>query len=403
MVNLSLNPISYKSSKLVNNIPSNIEGTRFENIQNPYTNLPRQQTFWDRFANWFGFRSGYDKATEQYQMASDEYNAQLSQLASEEKYNSPIEQAARMRQAGLNPDLTGVSGEPASEFDNQQESPDVSTGMDFNPLDLISTIGNSFLSTISGTMSLLMDINSYRQARIATDEKDLDFASKLIDTFQKSDSFMRGQFDSDYPVTSLLSNDSPLFHSKQNIQRFNRFRNRAENSLLGLTTRFKSYEDFAKQSESLGQTFSQPWMNNLGGITPSDIADFLRPLSRAQFDLIRAQVKAESAKAYKDFNKDAFEGDAYGNLNSDPNNAQALSQSIKTGISADTAENISRQAIAPLKTTQARIYGKMINAIDGIPDKNIGTTILKFFLVNQLSSGLGSGLGTAVKAVGKLL
>lgn len=395
---------------LTNNKPSNIEGTRFEDIQNPYVNNPRQKTNWDKFINWLGFRSGYDKSMEQYQLASDEYNAQLSQLASEEKYNSPLEQAQRMREAGLNPDLTGVSGEPASEFDNQQESPDVSVGTDVNPLDVVSTIGKSFISTISGTMALLQDINLFRQSRIATDEKDLDYASKMIDFFNKSDSYFHDQSDSSDDgnlnaslVTHILGNNSPLFHSKRSVKRFNSFRGKAVDSLLGLSTEFKSYEDFAKSAESFGKTLSQPWMSNFGSLTPKDIADFLKPLSKAQFDLIHAQVKADNAKAYKDYNKEGFEGDVYGELNKDLSNSKTVAQSISTGAAADVAENQARQSIAPLKVTQAHIYERMLNAINSIPDRNIGTTILKFFLANQLSSGLGSGIGSAVKAVGKLL
>lgn len=394
--------------KLSNNVPDNISGTRFEDIQNPYTNMPRQQTFWDKFANWFGFRSGYDKALEQYQLSSDEYNAQLSQLASEEKYNSPVEQAQRMRQAGLNPDLTGVSGESASEFDNQQERPDVSGSSDVNPLDVISTIGNAFISTITGTMSLLSDINQYKQAKIATDEKDIDYANKMLQFFKDSYPYLSYQDDgteSDVNVYALRYGN-PLFHSKRAVKRFNHFRSSVGNSLLGLTTKYKSYEDFAKSAEEFGKTLSSPWMSNFGSITPSDIASFLKPLSKAQFDLSLAQIKADNARAYKDYHKEGFEGDAFAELNKDPNNAKNMAESIASGNEADIAENRARQSLAPLKSTQAKIYQRMLTEIEKIPDRGIGTSILKFFLSNQLSKGLeglGSGLKNVAGAITKIL
>lgn len=393
---------------------ANVAGTRFENISNPYSELPRSQTPWDRLVNWFGFRSGYDKAQEQYNLAGAEYNAQLEQLASEEKYNSPAEQAQRMREAGLNPDLTGVSGEPASEFDNQQESPDVSAGLDFNPLDIINSIGHGFIGTISGTIGILQDMNLLNQSRIALDSKDLEFSNQMIDFFKNSDSYFRSQYDVsdngdlDFTVSApLLGKRSPLFHSNAARKRFNKFRGQAENSLLGLTQQFKSYDDFLKSATDFGTSLSKPYISGFASLTPSDIAQVLRPLSKAQFDLTLAQVKADNAKAYKDYHKDGFEGDAYADLNNNPNNAKAFSESLSSGFKADTAENQARQSIAPLTVTKNKIIGRMLNQIEAIPDKSIGMSILKFFLVNQLSQDISplqsaSTLAGIAKTVSKL-
>lgn len=386
---------------------ANVAGTRFENISNPYSSLPRQKTGWDKFLNWLGFRSGYDKAQEQYNLAGAEYNAQLEQLASEEAYNSPLQQAARMREAGLNPDLTGVSGEPASEFDNQQQSPDVSVGTDVNPLDVVKSIGSAFMSTMSGTIALLNDVNLLKQAKIATDEKDLDFGSKMIQFFKDTDSYFRDPDDvnddgSLNPYLKVNNVGMTLFHSNRNRKRFIDFRDKVSGSLLDLTTGNKSYDDFAKSAESLGFSMSQPWFNGFG-LTAKDVADFLRPLSRAQMDLMFAQAKAENSKAYKEYHENAYQGDAYAKLSNDPEAAASLAESIKSGNVADIAENQARQSIAPLTVTKNRIIGKMISSIDKIPNKNIGTTILKFFLINSLSGfNAGSGL-SAVSNVAKVL
>lgn len=373
---------------------ANVAGTRFESISNPYAELPRVQTGWDRFLNWLGFRSGYDKAQEQYNLAGAEYNSQLEQLASEERYNSPIEQASRMREAGLNPDLSGLSGEPASEFDNQQQSPDISGVNDVQPFDIIKGIGSSFMSTLSGTIALLNDVNLLKQAKIATDEKDLDFGSKLIQFFKDTDSYFRSpsdvQDDGSLNPRYLVHNSGmTLFHSKRNRNRFNKFRDRVSGSLLELTTSNKSFDDFAKSAESLGSSMSQPWFSSFG-LTAKDIADFLRPLSRAQIDLMFAQTKAENSKAYKDYHENAYQGDAFAKLSNDPEASSSLADSIKSGNLADISENVARQSLAPLTVTKNRIIGHMIKSIESIPDKNIGTTILKFFLVNSLS-GFNAG------------
>lgn len=382
---------------------ANVAGTRFENISNPYSSMPRVQTGWDRFVNWLGFRSGYDKAQEQYNLAGAEYNAQLEQLASEEQYNSPLEQAQRMRQAGLNPDLTGVAGEPASTFDNQQERPDVSAGLDLNPLDVVSSIGQGFMSTITGTVALLNDMNLLRQAKIATDQKDLDFGKSMLQFYKDSASYLEEPDSLDSLSVSQLGEKHPtLFHSSRMVRRFNKFRRSAQDSLLGLTTQYKSYDEFAKYAESLGRSMSQPFFSGFGALSAKDVADFLKPLSRAQLDLTFAQLKADNAKAYKDYHQNAVTGDAYAKLDNSEF-ANTLAESIESGTKADIAENNSRSSIAPLTVTKNKIVGKMISAIDSIPDRNIGTTILKFFLVNQLSNGLdGSGLKTVANLATKL-
>lgn len=395
----------------VSSVADQVKGTRFEDVlnANPYQDLPRQQTGWDRFVNWLGFRSGYDKAQEQYNLASSEYQAQVAQLASEEQYNSPSAQAMRMRQAGLNPDLTGLSVEPASEFDNQQESPDVSGINELNPLDIISTIGRGFVSTITGTVGLLNDLNLLNQSRIATDQKDLEFGKQMIDFFEHSNSFMTGLSGNPFNVivSNLNEHNPSIFHSSRMAKRFNKFRQSASDSLLGLTTQYKTYDDFLKHAESFGKSMSQPFFSGFGSLSAYDVAQFLKPLSKAQFDLNMAQIKADNAKAYKDYHQNAVTGDAYAKLD-DPNSgfASSLAESIQSGVSAETAENRARSSIAPLEVTKNKIIGRMLNQIESIPDKNIGTTILKFFLVNQLSSGIhpldnASSLAGIAKTISK--
>ena len=203
---------------------ANVAGSRFQDISNPYSELPRERTYWDKLLNFLGFRSGYDKAQEQYNLAGAEYNAQLEQLASEEAYNSPSAQAARMRAAGLNPDLLGVSGEPASEFDNQQQSPDISASTDINPLDVIGDIGSGVLSAISGTVGIMSDFNMLKRARIAVDSDDLDFADRMLDFMKKSSSFMTDSSDDSFSgmVSAMNEKNPTLFHSSIMANRFNR-------------------------------------------------------------------------------------------------------------------------------------------------------------------------------------
>lgn len=111
------------------------KGTRYYDLYeaNPYTEekFTREKTFWDEFANTFGFRSGYDAALDEWQKAGLEYDAQIAQLKGEDEYNSPEAKAARMRAAGENPDLLGTEGvSEAGEFAQEQTSPDTNAQSD---------------------------------------------------------------------------------------------------------------------------------------------------------------------------------------------------------------------------------------------------------------------------------
>ena len=347
----------------VSGIPENIKGTRFENISNPYSSLPRTETKWDKFLNWLGFRSGYDKAQEQYNQSYNEYNAQLSQLASEEAYNSPLEQSQRMRQAGLNPDLTGLSGEPASEFDNQQSSPDISAGTDVNPFDVFSNIGNTFLSALSGSMAIFKDISSLKQMRIANDSGDMDLAGKMLDFLTKSDPLYHQYGTVVNGVMDVPFDDftKSFFRSSRNLKRFNKLRNSAIDSLLGYTNQYKSFDDFYKSAESFGKSASQPYMDN---VFPSgsmwSVASAMKPLQEAIYDMNMAQYRAiEKASKYESKVSD---------IKLSNGSAEAEAEALASGFDANSSENKTRQQLAPLKIDEAKIYSKMLKRLNEMAD-----------------------------------
>lgn len=98
-----------------------------EQIKNPYTKENRAEYkigVWEQFLRSLGLRTGYDN----YQMDMDnlerQWDTQNQSLSYEENYNSPEAQTARMRQAGLNPDINGeVTGGQASEMAESELPP----------------------------------------------------------------------------------------------------------------------------------------------------------------------------------------------------------------------------------------------------------------------------------------
>lgn len=196
-----------------------VAGSRFEDLynSNPYLQLPRQRTVWDRLLNFFGARSGYDRAMEQYSLAGSEYNAQLAQLASEEQYNTPAEQAMRMRQGGMNPDLLGTEGvSPASEFDNQQQSPDVNASA-MEDLERLGSIRQAFGTFASNALGLLGTVGSVVESGVGIlgkiqdiDTNSLGQIGDIIDSIEKlTPSLMDSLRDMDDPeqISDYLKKD----------------------------------------------------------------------------------------------------------------------------------------------------------------------------------------------------
>lgn len=133
------------------------KGTQYEQMasSNPYENYDYTNSLWDYLGDTFGFRTAQDKHREDMALASREYISQLDSLKREEEYNSESAKVARMRQAGLNPDLQGLeNASNASEFTEPETSPSSPEGGEGAALisgvgsliNQVATIGNFFLT-----------------------------------------------------------------------------------------------------------------------------------------------------------------------------------------------------------------------------------------------------------------
>ena len=88
---------------------------------NPKLNYTYTDGWWDKIGDYFGFRTQQDKVRDEANAKASDYEAELMQTDREENYNSAEEQAQRMRDAGINPNLQqgAVSPGDASGIDNQ--------------------------------------------------------------------------------------------------------------------------------------------------------------------------------------------------------------------------------------------------------------------------------------------
>lgn len=127
---------------------------------NPYRNAGYKVRPWQQFLSWLGFRTQADAWQENMAVQASEYDQAILQKQYDEEYNSPAEQMARMRTAGLNPDIDGGSSIDSGSAQSLGEDPstpmqatgDEQTIMNF--ADTIMQIGSTALGLVGSVQGI---------------------------------------------------------------------------------------------------------------------------------------------------------------------------------------------------------------------------------------------------------
>lgn len=169
---------------------------------NPVLQYQYTPGWWDKIGNFFGFRTGEDKWRDDTAAKAADYEAQLRQLDAQQQYNSAEEQAQRMRDAGINPNLSGgVTPGEAGEFDNQAVA-----GQDTPKGATMGEVNNMFLQGLNVATSAISTVGSAVTTAISMMEKLQNYKIKEADENEKrrKDIF---QFFHDYMVNRMSIND----------------------------------------------------------------------------------------------------------------------------------------------------------------------------------------------------
>lgn len=124
---------------------------------NPYRNQEYKVTPWQAFLGALGFRTEADAWKENMAVQAAEYDASIAQKAYNEQFESPAAQVARMRAAGLNPDLDGgasINPQSASPMPEDPSTPMQSTGAS-GTLGELGNFANAVLSTLSAGVGII--------------------------------------------------------------------------------------------------------------------------------------------------------------------------------------------------------------------------------------------------------
>lgn len=221
---------------------------------NPYAQSLRKKTWLDGLVSSLGLQSGYDKYELERKQNELNYEASINQLIQQNAYNSPTEQAERMREAGMNPDLVdGVS-------DNTQSSEAVPPLALSDMSDVISKanepiqkFGSTIMQALQLAFGMAESINGIEGMKLSNDGKDI---SNLLALFNGADNMESKftqplMFDSDgRPIWSKeifpFNLENPFRNQRYNAQ-WNHWRRRIQE---GLPYRNKRYSDIVATGKS---------------------------------------------------------------------------------------------------------------------------------------------------------
>lgn len=125
----------------------NLQNQIYKDVKNPYegVNVPKLG-FIQRALDWLGLTNTAEQNRYQLELMRNQWDTEHSSSMADIDYNNPTNQAKLMREAGLNPDLLGVSQFEASSSGNPSASlqPDLSSNN--SAMEGAKTLANAIVS-----------------------------------------------------------------------------------------------------------------------------------------------------------------------------------------------------------------------------------------------------------------
>lgn len=213
---------------------------------NPYRGLTYTKSPWQNFLSKIGFRTQADAWQENMQVQANEYDAALLEKIQEEQYNDPSSQVARMKQAGLNPDIdpSSIDSGSASQLGDDPSTPMLSTDEE----GVINTVANGCMSAISTALGLFSNIQGIQRNRLDNLSKEFSLFGDLTPNFLVPSPHPEGIENYDWKAASLDNAKKFAGNLPKKMQkRFIDYQEQFWNSAIGEN---ESYEDFSKRISS---------------------------------------------------------------------------------------------------------------------------------------------------------
>lgn len=304
---------------------------------NPYRNKTYKESPWQGFLSSLGFRTGADAWNENMAVQSAEYDAALAQKQFDMEYTDPAAQVARMRAAGINPDLDGANsispGEPGS-MGEDPSTPMQSTGDEGMVMQVANGIMSAFstalgvASTFQGVQSKHLD-NLLRVAGFAeqqfpnfipflgedpTAESPIERSDAIANSLAMAKLFARGNLPSRY--------------RKHFVDTINGFWNSAPKDAAA----FKAWTD--RVTSKRGYFIEK---NTLYDEVPDLLIPIAKEIGEMQGDIIRARQQADITGATADTSENENRQEYATALDAD---LQAKTENAQNSVSYENAQMV---------------------------------------------------------------
>lgn len=286
----------------VGDAPAGVDPMQWSN--NPYAQFDYNHTWFQKIWEGLGFRSKFDEYRDSMAANAREYEAQLLEKAHNESYDSPIQQNARLRAAGINPDLAGETSSGSSSPMEPDPNAPIAPGYN-DPVSIIEGFGNTMLTAFTSAIGLansfvglLGNIEDVHSKNIGNHDAVVADAMNFVlrnipSSFSPNDKeganiFQNGYF-SDLADSYL---ESGMFNKKYSKL----FKKNVENFIRSAPASAEAYKDWYDQ---MSNRFDYARLHTQGDFLGNDsvLFDFIKPIAKAnhEFEVLFSKNQAKSA------------------------------------------------------------------------------------------------------------
>ena len=272
---------------------------------NPYRGVEYRLSPWQRFLSRLGFRTQADAWRENMAVQANEYDASIVQKAYNEDFDDPTSQVARMKAAGLNPDIdpSSIDSGSSSPMPEDPSTPMQSTGNEQQIGEFLTGVFDAFESCIGLTSGIQGIIGKNIQNRMLNAESESQFVENAVgisDMFLPRTANPQGILNYDWRAEANSNMDKYIdkhYRLERDRQKFKDVVNQYWDSAIGSSATFEQMIDYMKSRKGYFEENQTNW---------SDLDDIqfaiTEPIAQRAEKIIelRQQLEIETAKYQKE-------------------------------------------------------------------------------------------------------
>lgn len=378
--------------------------------QNPFTGIDphKELSWWNRFTDALGFTNYSGRLENQYDLAAAQWQSEYDLAMADRQYNSPEEQVARMRAAGLNPDLNGGQNISSGESELANNEANQKTIEPIRELDSVMSVFGKAMqfaaSFLQGGLGMALDTVQTLAGFHSSDMSSMDSVLSglkgelvndyvgRINTSDRKEAFMKASGKEQQDILNEF-----LFNEDGEDNEYEGIKYRTSTAFK--TRRAQKYAQERLHEYVRNDAFRQAVENRLGANAEEKMANAkavssLNALASTGDDLFDAmQIVAESYykewKALSRLNKKHYDNQYNVELSLSP---QAQAAGINAGF-RNTSLEYQKNSIS--SSFQTEVMGKLLKAYKN-GNKAAGALLFGYQTVSsQTGAGLIGTLGSA--------